>query len=617
MTKTMIPSIRSIIYSRIEYFLLLISLIALLVVYYMKNFSVLFLIIFILLGLLLYIILKGRQHGNENEDNTFQQSHARSGALCRLTSIVFFASFTLSILTLLDGFYSKSIWYYFFIAICTATVASEILLIRTERQGMFNLAKSFLVALNITLSNQIVFPHGIALPDFGLHFNGFVLPIIETGFVPTGIYEFFPIHHILVAMTALSSGSDPKFTYLYVGGFLICLGVLFTYLIGKKFVNVKFGLFAAVLFTCLDYYIMYGSHPVHQTYNYAFSIVLFALILYFYTSRDKRFLLLCLITMTMMVFAHHFSAMIILILVGTIVLSEIIQRRANPAYEIRLRPLFYIFILILLTQWIYYSQLFGSFVGIIEGYGRAFGDISGNVVGQTAYDQVSLFTIFANTMGSSFLLLLAVIGFVVYFKRHSIFDRFVVTIAIMLALLLVVGMVFQQVALLPDRLYPYLQIFVLVFLAVEGLYFILASIKPHARKFVTLFSIMMVLSFFSLSSTIAGFETSPFVDEDISYFRLYTTQQESNFDQWYGHTMADEYDIIELPLTDEGVISLTEIPARSILPFNILDLKTGFVHQYGGHMGQYEFIRIASGESEKLNSFNKIYHNGVVITYAT
>jgi len=58
---------------------------------------------------------------------------------------------------------------------------------------MFNLAKSFLVALNITLSNQIVFPHGIALPDFGLHFNGFVLPIIETGFVPTGIYEFFPI----------------------------------------------------------------------------------------------------------------------------------------------------------------------------------------------------------------------------------------------------------------------------------------------------------------------------------------------------------------------------------------------------------------------------------------
>ncbi len=77
------------------------------------------------------------------------------------------------------------------------------------------------------------------------------------------------------------------------------------------------------------------------------------------------------------------------------------------------------------------------------------------------------------------------------------------------------------------------------------------------------------------------------------------------------------HDVLELPLTEEGILSLTDTPAGSVLPYNSLYLKTGFVRQYGGHMGEYRFIRLASGESEKLESFDRIYHNGVVITHAT
>jgi len=618
MTNSLRHSIYSFLCTHSEYIFLLIFIVILLFLYRMQNFSFLFMVLSVLLGLTLYIILQTRHVGNKDENVVLPPSHTSSRTLRHVTSIVFFVCYVLSMLSLLQGFYSKSPWYYVFIAICTATVASEILLVSTERQGMFNLVKSFLIVLNITLSNQIVFPQGIALPDFGLHFNGFVLPILETGFVSTGIYEYFPSHHILSAITILSSGSDPKMTYLCVGGFLVCLGILFTYLIGKKFVNLKFGLFAAVLFTGLDYYIMYGSHPEHQAYNYAFSVILLALILYFYTSRDRRFLPLCMVTMTMMVFAHHFSAMIILILVGSLLLVEVFQRYADPRYGIRLWPVFYIYGFILFAQWIYYSKRFGSFLSIIDGYIDAFRNVSGNVVGQVAYDQIPLSTIFANTLGSSTLLLLSVIGVVLCFKRRSLFDRFVVMTAVMLSLLLGVGMVFKQVALLPDRLYPYLQVFALVFLAAEGLNFLLAAIKPYALKFLALFSIIMILSFFSCSSTIAGFETSPFVDEHLSYFKLYTTPQETNFDRWSAdHVAESAHGMFELPLTGEGIIPLTDIPAGSILPYNRLYLKTGFVRQYGGHMGQYIFVRMAPGESEKLDSFDRIYHNGVVITYAT
>jgi len=37
----------------------------------------------------------------------------------------------------------------------------------------------------------------------------------------------------------------------------------------------------------------------------------------------------------------------------------------------------------------------------------------------------------------------------------------------------------------------------------------------------------MVLSFSSCSSTIAGFETSPFVDEHLSYFKIFLEQMEN------------------------------------------------------------------------------------------
>ena len=74
------------------------------------------------------------------------------------------------------------------------------------------------------------------------------------------------------------------------------------YLIGKKFVNLKLASCSGA-FTCLDYYIMLVT-PEHQAYNHALSVIS-ALILISTHLRIGVFS--CMITMTMMVFAHHFS----------------------------------------------------------------------------------------------------------------------------------------------------------------------------------------------------------------------------------------------------------------------------------------------------------------------
>lgn len=222
----------------------------------MNYYAYIFFILFAILGVFLYILINNKclkdiqiSPYNRNEFNF---------SIIRLITILFLFFFCMSLFSLLYVEYTKSFWYYFFISLCAAITGMELLFISSEKQGVFNLIKSYLLSVNIIFSNQIVFPNGIALPDFNLHFYKFIVPIVQTGYIPdpatfSGNYEYFPLHHIFSSISIIFINFDPKLTYLYLGGFLISSGVLFIYLIGKKIANYKFGLLSALLFTCLDY----------------------------------------------------------------------------------------------------------------------------------------------------------------------------------------------------------------------------------------------------------------------------------------------------------------------------------------------------------------------------
>jgi len=379
---------------KLEYFILPLFSAVALFFYHQKYFSYIFMVIAAVIGVLLFIILN--KYTTKEElgipSTGLQEDKSRSRQL--ITSILFVIFYGLSFLTLLQGFYTKTVWYYIFISLCAGVIATEILFVKTKAQGMLNLTKSFLLVLNITLSNQILFPYGIFLSDFGHHLN-ILFSIVNTGYVPqVSGYEFFPCHHILVAASSLIAGSDPREMYLYLGGFAICLGMLFVFLIGRKFVNLEFGLFAALIYTCLDYLIMYGSHPVHQSYNYFFSIVLFAVILYAYEKRDPRFTLFFVILITSMIFMHHYSAMIIIIVLSSLVMVEVFYRITENDYKFRFPGLVQMFLVILIAQWIYYANFMGSFVSVFRAYNSAFAKGAESLIVATAYDQLSIETLF-------------------------------------------------------------------------------------------------------------------------------------------------------------------------------------------------------------------------------
>jgi len=630
---------------KLEYIALPLFIAISLFIYHQRYFSYIFMVIAAAIGSLLFIIFD-RYFTKEEMDASFELPDDKSHTLRLIASILFFIFFGLSFLTLLQGFYTKTVWYYVFISLCAGVITTEILLVKTRTQGMINLTKSFLLVLNITLSNQILFPYGISLPDLGYHLH-ILFPIVNNGYVPhVSGYEYFPAHHILAAVNILICGSDPKMTYLYLGGFAICLGMLFVFLIGREFVNLKFGLFAALIYICLDYLIMYGLHPVHQAYNYSLSIMLFAVILYVYKKRDPRFIAFYPILVTTMVFAHHYSAMIILIV--------------------------------------------RSFVGILEAYKSAFAKGAESLITATAYDQLPIKTLFLNTLGSSILIILSVIGFLYFFKKRSFFNRAIMMTTITLAILLGIGVVLTVQWLLPDRIYPFLQLFGLVFLGSAGIMWISGNVnlKENRFKIVPVIVLIMCMSFFSLSSTIAGFETSLFVDEHTAYSKLYGSPQETYFGQWkashienkylfgmdigleeelnrrriglsgelkkefesrgfalperpdvrtdkdYQWTIIDRkgnrpwyvvikekgglnvYNITKItdrvPITRDGSIDVQNVSENSFVILNRFYLRTGFAIGIGGHLGQYEFIRIKDDEVYKLERYDRYYDNGMI-----
>jgi len=383
--------------------------------------------------------------------------------------------------------------------------------------------------------------------------------------------------------------------------------------------------------------------------------------------------------------------MIILIVLSSLIIVEIVQRIKESDYKFKFLGLVQIYVVILFAQWMYYSNMMGSFTGIIEAYSDAFAKGAEGLITATAYDQLPIGTLFLNTLGSSILIVLSVMGFLYLFKKRSFFNMVIMMAMVILSLLLGIGVVLEVAQLLPDRMYAFLQLFGLVFLGSAGVIWILNNIKLEYNKLklIPVIILIMCLSFFSLSSTIAGFETSLFVGEETAYYKLYGTPQESYFNQWKASNIVNKYlfsmdtrleedlnkrriglsgelekefegfalpekpdvrkgeddrwtimdrknmepwyivikekerlnvynstNVIDrLPITKDGCVDIQNITENSFVIFNKFYLETGFAKGIGGHVGQYEFIRIKEDELYVLERYGKYYDNGMVDLY--
>jgi len=608
---------------KIEYKALPFLILVFLFILHLRYFSYIFMVLAAIIGVLLFITFVKREKKKE-EIEVFEPLEIRNRSVVKyVLNILFFVFYGLSFLALLQGFYTKTIWYYIFISLCAGLVATEILIVKTKTEGTINLIKTFLLGLNVFLSNQIVFPFGIGMPDAGYHIREMILPIVKTGYIPPdSSYSSFPGHHILAAMNSLIMSVDPGMMYFYLGGIVMSAGILFVFLLGRKFIGLRVGLLAALIYTGCDRLIVFASHPCQMSFTLPLGIMIIAIILYMCPTGKPGFGVLFPILVTSLIFTHHYSPMVVSIVIVSILIAEIVQHIKSPSQSWKIPTLFLLFIIILFSHWMYISNMFGGFVGIIQAYNTAFSSET-SIMTPMIYDTLPIKTIFLNTLGSNVLMMLSVMGFLYFFRCASFFKNVVMISSITILLLVSVGIVINEVFLLPQRLYPFLQELGLVFLASTA---ILHLFKSDGAKYIKPFiavTLIVCFVFFSSASTISGFETSPFVGNQ-AYDKMYRTPHESYSEQWVEAHISNNstaYKSTELPLTGESSIDHQNITEDSWIVFSKFYFKAGLpsrrVPGTGHHFGGETRIKFDEEELYLLDEYNQYYDNGMVDLYYT
>ena len=643
----------------------------------LQYFSILFPAIFANIGIIIYLIFKkrnkllpewGTDHFGQEDDNGIQIDRTIPVG----SSILFFIIFSLSLLAILQESYTKTILYYLCISVCAAILIFEIFSFKSVISRYVILFQAFFLSLNIVFANHLIFNHGITQPDGYFHLR-FVGEMLTTGHITAfkeyGLVNIFAIHHIFASEITLLTGYNPLAIYLLLGSFLIAMGVLFVFVIGKRFVNFQFGLLAAVLFTCLDFYLMEGEHPEHVAYSFGFALVCVTIILFTYRTRKPAFYLLFILSAVAMILTHHLTAVIVFVTVCSLVLIDIFnflqtRERSTPAFFFVATFVIGLFIVLniasdynpgrLLTAYFepYFIKIYSMMTNFFTAPPPVISipvtpvtvtpvtvtpvtvtpmpvtpmpvtpmpvtpaPITPSSYGpQTAYDKLPIITLFENTLGSSLLVLVSILGFCSLLKKRSWFGNYTIINAILLSFLLGIGILFPMAVLLPDRLYPSVQIFGLVFLGTFGILWIYNSIPTRNKSTVVLGICILVgiMSFFSLASIINGFETSPFVGENVAYPKLYTTSQDVSFGEWRNSFIQNEKrSIMPLPINNKGLIDSVNQPVNAYFIFDRTRLKTGLVTTTTGIFGQLSLIHINKGKFQQSDAFSSFYDNGLV-----
>ncbi|UGV40037.1 hypothetical protein J7W08_07915 [Methanococcoides orientis] len=466
--------------------------------------------------------------------------------------------------------------------------------------------------------------------------------IIENGSIPFGYtYTYFPIHHLLASIATITTNISLSETYHYLGSGVMSLGIIFSFLIGRKFIGIKFGLIAALLFCCSDYLIYWASHPVQLSYMLPLILAFLTVVIYITSERTSAFILLYVILSTTIVFLHHYSAMIVLFMLIGILFSEFVFKIENNEYKLKSSRLLQIFTIMLFAHWMFYSGIFGGFINIFNMYKNAFAtDLSGSVVSQTYYDKLPIETILINELGSFILICLSTIGFYYLLRNRSVIGNIFTSIFVIFISLIGIGTIIDVFYLLPNRIYAFMQELSMIYLAALAIIWVLKNRSHRYSKNCIVITIIL-LQFLSASSTIAGFETSPFVGEQ-AYWKFYETPHEKNALLWAEYNilgneedyavylnpgfvvglnasskLSPSYDKAKIKnKNDKYIFDLTNLSSKYYIFSSQFDVEIGFVYRNvmdKYHMGSSNKVKMDTDTKTILDNnrdiIGKIYSN--------
>ncbi len=299
---------------------------------------------------LCYLLFRGKLSQGKELLRLQEASRIRTVA-----NIIFVVSFSLSIWLLWSNLYYRPPLYFALILVAVASIILDIFCLNEAKDWHIHATLSKIIILSLTIYAGVHFEFpGIYGVDAWWH-NKWIEETVSLGHITTSAdyYYLFPVFHIAGAMTHIITTLSTYISAFAFTGVSMAVSCVFVFLIGRKLVNAKTGLLAALIVSLTTDSIEWATQIIPMSLGFCF----FPVILYLFFRRDRKtapntFLIILL--SIAMILTHPIPALVTLLsLIAIFIGIEVYKRISKPVTVYEAVTLIFIafFGITMLTRW--------------------------------------------------------------------------------------------------------------------------------------------------------------------------------------------------------------------------------------------------------------------------
>ena len=536
------------------------------------------------LGSMLYFTLK--KELNLKTPNSANQT-CKNDRLFLIINIIFFTSFSLSLIVLHNSIYVRPMLYFILITISFFSIFVEIFHIRSSKHNYILVLKIIFVSLSFRIGRFFSYP---TIPGSDTHFHlNIAKLIIQNGIVPdysiADKYSYTCLWHIFEAINGIILNANLNYMLFYsiVLPSTIIISLLI-YCIVKKIYNSQIAVIAVLFINIAD---MLFVQSVTNICTSSIVYIYFFVIIHSIIQQLHRpiYSLIVLFIIVCMILSHQLSTFCVFLILYFLLIfsiaSNYFKKNKNTNSEkLHLYPNTLMYFAI--TMIFYWSQT-GPSIGnsfldnMIYRLDRTIHSmiieyLTESSVPSTAYEQYfSGFNFFSNllySLGSNILLMFAIIGilFITRYKFKPVFNYpFICTTFALFSIIYGGTYIGLGYLLIPHRFLSFLQFFFVIFSSYST-YMIYTYISSKRINFGLMISVVLLI-FFLITTPYINREDALYSTDMVS--RDQYTLSELEALQWPNIYLKNQKVTVD-PLIKLGSLSTVEtlnISTTQIIPF--------------------------------------------------
>lgn len=553
-----------------------------------------------------YILIKGSNTKKSSRTN----STPRNYQLFIIINIIYWISFSISLIILHSVIYVRPILYFILVTISFCSIFLEIFQIKSDTYSYILVLKIILVSLSLRIGRFFNYP---SIPGSDTHFHlNLAELIIQNGFISSysiaDKYSYSCLWHILNSICGIILDVNMRnmlFYSIVLSSTIITS--LFVYCIVKKIYNYQIAVISVLLINISDMVFVQNVTNINPS-----SIVycFFLVILFCIIHENKKYMhsAIAILMIFCMILSHQLSTFCVLLILVTLLLSKFSYysyhaRFINNNFNLNDLELnlylntILLYIVSLILQWSTIGSSVNGYHSFFDSMiSRLFGTLKSTFteyakttnVPTTQYEQLfSGFNFYSNlfyNLGSNILLMFAIVGILITLRSKS---KYLLKFSYICATFMLIGLVYAGTyiglgyLLVPHRFLPFLQYFYVVFASVS-MYKIVTINYNKWIKF-GLITLLIFLIFFIITTPYLN-RGDAIYSKDMIYRDQYTFSELKSL-EWSSNYLKDQNLSVDSiiyprPLTTVQNINITINQLQNFNPMYPVYPNNIFVRQY-------------------------------------